>query len=249
MPKASSKDTKSKRGRAVAIIDEPAERGLLLRMLLHSPKDMLAGLIAFSAVSAIIGNAIFLQAGHHPSPMFGSSTVVALPAPTPAASPLPKPRPLDAAPTQPDAKLDSRMLDSRPVDGKGETKADNKTSAKSVAAKPADAGNADPMANLLKANAPSASTTSAVARPPAPIPHATRSDPLGDLIGNTRRVAAVQRALTEYGYGQLKATGTAGSDTQAAIQRFERERKLPVTGQVSDRVVRELATVTGRPID
>jgi peptidoglycan hydrolase-like protein with peptidoglycan-binding domain len=88
-----------------------------------------------------------------------------------------------------------------------------------------------------------------VARPPAAIPNATRTDPLGDLITNTRRVAAVQRALTEYGYGQLKPTGNVGSDTAAAIQRFERERKLPVTGQVSDRMVRELATVTGRAID
>ena len=64
-----------------------------------------------------------------------------------------------------------------------------------------------------------------------------------------RRVAAVQRALTEYGYGQLKPTGTVGSDTQAAIQKFERERKIPVTGQVSDRLVRELAAVTGRPVE
>jgi peptidoglycan hydrolase-like protein with peptidoglycan-binding domain len=65
----------------------------------------------------------------------------------------------------------------------------------------------------------------------------------------SRRVAAVQRALTEYGYGQLKPTGTIGSDTQAAIQKFEHERKLPVTGQVSDRVVRELAAMIGHPID
>ena len=63
------------------------------------------------------------------------------------------------------------------------------------------------------------------------------------------RVAAVQRALTEYGYGQLKATGTIGADTQAAIQKFERERKLPVTGQVSDRLVRELARDDRPPID
>ncbi|MET0220414.1 MAG: peptidoglycan-binding protein [Tardiphaga sp.] len=254
MPKASSKDTKPKRGRAVAIIDEPAERGLLLRMLLHSPKDMVAGLIAFSAVSAIIGNAIFLQAGHHPSPMFGSSTVVALPAPVPAGSPLPKPRPLDATLAPADTKLDPRMLDARPVDGKADGKVESRGAAKPVPAKASDAGNADPVANLMKANPPSAAasgptTTASVMRPPAPIPHATRTDPLGDLIGNTRRVAAVQRALTEFGYGQLKATGTAGSDTQAAIQRFERERKLPVTGQVSDRMVRELASVTGRPID
>jgi peptidoglycan hydrolase-like protein with peptidoglycan-binding domain len=62
-------------------------------------------------------------------------------------------------------------------------------------------------------------------------------------------VAAVQRALTEYGYGQLKPTGAIGSDTQAAIQKFERERKMPVTGQMSDRLVRELIMVIGRPID
>ena len=62
-------------------------------------------------------------------------------------------------------------------------------------------------------------------------------------------MAAVQRVLTEYGYGQLKATGTIGADTQAAIQKFERERKMPVTGQMSDRLVHELAVVTGHSID
>jgi peptidoglycan hydrolase-like protein with peptidoglycan-binding domain len=62
-------------------------------------------------------------------------------------------------------------------------------------------------------------------------------------------VAAVQRALTEYGYGQLKPTGTIGPDTQAAIQKFERERKLQVTGQISDRMVRELAVVIGHSVD
>ena len=59
----------------------------------------------------------------------------------------------------------------------------------------------------------------------------------------------MQRTLTEYGYGQLKPTGTVGSDTQAAIQKFERERKLPVTGQVSDRLVKELTAMIGRPVD
>lgn len=240
MPKASSKSAKSKRARAVAI-EEPAERGLLMRMVLHSPKDMVAGLIAFSAVSAIIANAIFLQKGHHPSPMFGSSTVVALPAPTPIVNPLPKPRPSDATLTSSDAKLDARMMDSRPVNPVSEPKP-------SVVAKPAEPRGGDAMGNLVKAAAAPA-TTSSVQRPPAPIPHAGKTDPLGDLITNTRRVAAVQRALTEYGYGQLKPTGNVGSDTSAAIQRFERERKLPVTGQMSDRLVQELGTVTGRAIN
>jgi hypothetical protein len=222
----------------MVIDDAPAERSIFLRVLLHSPKDMVAGLIAFAAVSAIIGNAIFLQAGHHPAPMFGSSVTVAMPAPV--ASPLPRPRPLEA--TQPDTKaLDARLLDSKPVDGKA--------APKPVESRAVEMKAADPMASLVKSNTTPPANSVAVIRPPAPIPAATRHDPLGDLIVNSRRVASVQRALTEFGYGQLKPTGTVGSDTQAAIQRFERERKLPVTGAVSDRMVKELATVTGRPIE
>ena len=81
-----------------------------------------------------------------------------------------------------------------------------------------------------------------VARPPAPIPATAQST-------GARRVAAVQRALTQYGYGQLKPTGAVGSDTQAAISKFERDRKLPVTGQMSDRLVKELTAMIGHPID
>jgi hypothetical protein len=239
VPKASAKDSKPRRrSNAVALLEEPAERGIFLRMLLHSPKDMVAGMLAFAAVTAIIGNAIFLQAGHHPSPMFGSSVTVPLPDQS-TVNPMPKPRPLDAGARPDNAQLDSRMLDSKPVDGKS---ADTKS-----AVRPSEAQAVDPMANLVKSSTMPVNPA-AVARPPASIP-AARHDPLGDLIVNSRRVAAVQRALTEYGYGQLKATGTVGSDTQAAIQRFERERKLPVTGQISDRLVRELSTVTGRTID
>jgi len=80
-------------------------------------------------------------------------------------------------------------------------------------------------------------------------PAVSSSAPEAMELLSRERVAAVQRALTEYGYGQLKSTGTVGSDTQAAIQKFERERKLPVTGQMSDRLVRELIAVTGRPIE
>ena len=91
--------------------------------------------------------------------------------------------------------------------------------------------------------------SSAVPRPPAPVPVSSHSDAGAASAGSSRRVAAVQRALTEYGYGQLKPTGAVGSDTQAAIQKFERTRKLPVTGQMSDRLVRELTAVIGHPID
>ena len=67
-----------RRGASAVAIEAGAERGLAMRILLHSPKDMVAGALAFAAVSAIVANALFLQAGRHPAPMFGS--VVAMPA-------------------------------------------------------------------------------------------------------------------------------------------------------------------------
>ena len=126
--------------------------------------------------------------------------------------------------------------------------------------KAADIRSADPLTNLVVKSTSSAPgianpvvkpvsvaavAPSNVMRPPAPIPSH------GDITQSaaSRRIAAVQRALTQYGYGQLKPTGTIGSDTQAAIQKFERERKLPVTGQMSDRLVRDLVAMTGHSID
>jgi len=104
------------------------------------------------------------------------------------------------------------------------------------------------MANLMKTTAGAGGTSSPTTlRPPAPIPPPSRGETTQST--GSRRVAAVQRALTDYGYGQLKASGTISPETQAAIQKFERERKMPVTGQVSDRLVRELSAMIGHPID
>jgi hypothetical protein len=209
-----------RRGAKAIAAEADAERGLLIRILLHSPKDMVAGALAFAAVSAIITNALFLQAGRHPAPMFGSVTV--MPAVAVPANPLPRPRPIEAAATP------SAASDSKPAEPPRAT---------------------DPQANLVKATTTAPVVLSAIPRPPAPIPVSSHGD-AGAIPGaGSRRVALVQRALTEYGYGQLKPTGTAGSDTQAAIQKFERARKLPVTGQVSDRLVRELTAMIGHPVD
>jgi hypothetical protein len=217
-----------RRGANAAEVD--AERGLAMRILLHSPKDLVAGAFAFAAVSVIIANALFLQAGRHPSPIFGS--VVAMP----AASPLPRPRPFDA---------DVAAFEAKPAEPKpAELKP---AEPKSAELKSAELKPADPLANLVKATSTAQAAHSNVVRPPAPIPASSRADTLAS--SGSRRVAAVQRTLTEYGYGQLKPTGTVGSDTQAAIQKFERERRIPVTGQMSDRLVRELTAMIGHPID
>jgi len=210
-----------RRGSAAAV---ETDRGFAMRMLLHSPKDMAAGLLAFAACSTIVANALFLQTGQHPSPMFGTAVHLG------ASSPLPRPRPAEADATVSEPRLaEPRLAEPRLIEPRAN----------------------DPLANIIKATTggPLSSTpmTSApppsnVMRPPAPIPAPVQ-------ITGSRRVAAVQRALSENGYGQLRATGTIGADTQAAIQKFERERHMVVTGQVSDRLVKELTIVTGHPID
>jgi hypothetical protein len=225
-----------RRGKAVAF-EVDAERGLVLRILLHSPKDTVAAAFAFAAICAIIANALFLQAGRHPSPMFGS--VIAIPAAALApASPLPRPRPVEADTSAPEPKLAEPKL--------AEPKF---AEPKFAEPRPAEPKPADPLTNLVKATSVAPAASSTIARPPAPIPLSSRNETSANPAPGFRRVAAVQRALTEYGYGQLKPTGTVGSETQAAIQKFERERKIPVTGQMSDRLVRELTAVIGRPIE
>ena len=233
MPKKPAKDEAAprRRGAKAAVIDVETERNIVLRVLLHSPKDTLAGLVAVAAIGAIVANALFLQTGRNPAPMFG--TVINLPAPSavPLSNPLPRPRPVGAD-TSP---LEPRATEFR-VEPKPAERAAEKAPEKPVEATASTRSN-DPMTSLVKATA---STPPSALRPPAPIPVQSPA---------ARRIAGVQRALSEYGYGNLKITGTMSGETQAAIQKFEREHKMQVTGQVSDRLLRELAAAIGHPVE
>ncbi len=233
MPKKSAKDQAApRRGARAAAIDVETERNLVMRVLLHSPKDTLAGLVAVAAIGAIVANALFLQTGRHPAPMFG--TVINLPAPStvPLPNPLPRPRPVGADTSPLEPKATEFRVEPKPVEKAAEKPVE------ATASTPRSGG--DPMTNLVKATT-SAPPSVAVARPPAPIP--VQQSPAA------RRIAGVQRALSEYGYGNLKVTGTMSGETQSAIQTFERQRKMPVTGQVSDRLLRELGAAIGHPVE
>ena len=213
-----------RRGSREVVVDADAERGLALRIFLYSPKDIVAGVVALAAIGAIIANALFMQAGRHPAPMFGSITTLPAVASVPA-NPLPKPRPVEA---------DASLAEIKPADPRT-----------------ADPRTADPLANLVKTTSAVQAASTNIPRPPAtvPVPVSSRVDSAPASGVGSHKVAAVQRALTEYGYGQLKPTGVVGSDTQTAIQKFEKARKLPLTGQMSDRLVRELAAMIGHPIE
>lgn len=240
MPKKSAKDEAAPRrrgakdGAKAAVIDVETERNLVMRVLLHSPKDTLAGLVAVAAIAAIVANALFLQTGRHPAPMFG--TVINLPVPSsvPLPNPLPRPRPVGADTSPLEPRATEFRVEPKPAERAAEKPVEKPVEA--TASTPR-AGN-DPMTNLVKATT---ATPPSAMRPPAPIP--LPQSPAA------RRIAGVQRALSEYGYGNLKITGTIGGETQSAIQKFEREHKMPVTGQVSDRLLRELAAAIGHPVE
>lgn len=63
------------------------------------------------------------------------------------------------------------------------------------------------------------------------------------------RVLALQRALARLGYGPVRMSGTFTPDTKDAIERFERDWMMPVTGLMSDNLFTKLAAVNGTPID
>ncbi|WP_199270396.1 peptidoglycan-binding domain-containing protein [Stappia indica] len=94
-------------------------------------------------------------------------------------------------------------------------------------------------------SAPRAQTVSAPAST-GPVPPA----PVGGnaLSGDRARIARLQAALTEMGYGPISVDGFAGEQTANAIRRFELDRGLAITGALGPLVEQEVEKVLGRPL-
>src|SRR5262249_6897516 len=103
----------------------------------------------------------------------------------------------------------------------------------------------EPNEALLQAIVRSSGKLTKASRPLPPV----RTDAAVERPAPSKRVMALQRALADFGYGQIKPSGFVDTETKAAIEKFERERKLPPTGQASDRVMREMTDMTGRHLD
>lgn len=98
--------------------------------------------------------------------------------------------------------------------------------------------------------------------PAEPLPKATRPDPIGAMIRSadagarpdesrpdSGKVTSAQKALSKLGYGPLKSDGVMGAGTRQALERFERDQNLPVTGALAGRTARQLAARAGIPQD
>jgi len=211
-----------------AEINRPAaSRPWWWRLLLRRPLDTLAFLVLVSAASAVVVNSVYLQHGPHPAPIFAvhSLPVAAARDTTGTTQRL---RASDLAPPRHEA---IELPRARPATAPAAPRKD--AIAELIAENPAPSAHAPPPAH-----------------PPAVHPMAAApTPPSRSLAQPSRQVLAVQQALSEYGYGQIKPTGIYDAETRAAVERFERERKLPVSGELSEAVKRELAKVTGRDLN
>lgn len=221
------------------------------------PRESVAIFMVTLATTIIFVNALFLQHGPHPAPIFAARPAV----PSPAPSATPHPRVIELPPAQPAAQpvsapaapraraqiisdiqreLANRGFYDGGIDGVWGAKTDG--ALRDFAQAAGLKGNLEAGEDLVRVIASSHVKAGKGVQP-------ERNDPIAQLLAPSKRILAVQRALADFGYGQIKPTGQFGPETKAAIEKFERDRKLPVTGQISDQLVRELAAVTSRPLE
>lgn len=238
---------------------EPSRLRRVLRwMRPERPFDAIAVAIAGAATGAVIVNALLLQHVPHPAPLFAEAPKAAVPAkhqqiavkPTvpaaraPAANsaPVPPPRPETASiRAKPGLVLDlQRGLAERgyydgDIDGLPGPRTQQairdfeQAQGLKVTGEPSEAL----LARVLQARARGGVTGSIAAPEPRP----------------STRVLAVQRVLARLGYGPVKLSGLPDLATKSAIERFERDRGLAKSGEIGDRLLKELTMVTGSPVE
>ena len=242
----------------------------MLALLGWTPRDAVGFAIGTVAVVAILVNVLFMQSGLHPAPLFkpaeGESKAAHPASKPPASAPLQR---VDSVPTPVNPKLVAphaprtpgeiitdiqRELARRgyyegPVDGFYGPRTDGaiRDFERAAGLKPS----AQPTEALLQAitRSPFRAGKGVTGSTPSAGPGTVQAVTPAQPTPAPARVIAVQRALSEFGYGQIRPSGMLDSETQRAIAGFERQRNLPITGQLSDQLIRELTAATGRAMD
>jgi peptidoglycan hydrolase-like protein with peptidoglycan-binding domain len=220
--------------------NEPSEFLATMQFILRRPIEVAGVLTMVGLTVCIIVNALALQTGPHPAPIFprGQAALETVPARPPqelSAAALERLALVRTVQTE----LAARGL----YDGAADGLAGPKTEAairffQDGAGLEVDGlASTELLAELQKA--PAARKRDAIA---TLITASTPSPP-------TRRLVGIERALAILGYGPLKVDGLMDANTSAAIERFESDRGLPVTGAVSARLARELAEMSGVSVE
>ncbi|MCJ2143855.1 peptidoglycan-binding domain-containing protein [Methylobacterium sp. E-066] len=188
----------------------------------NSPGTVLSSVVAVGAAGFICFNALGHQSGRHPAPILPKVATQKAPAPRePAAAAKEAIRDVVKEPTQPDR-----------------------------AAAPAKQAARDPIADLIRSDETTASvtpravavrTTAKPVQKDAPKEAAKTAKP----EAQPDPVLRAQKALSKLGY-PVKPDGAMGPGTRAAIEKFERSAKLPVTGEAAGRTLRALMSRAGQ---
>jgi peptidoglycan hydrolase-like protein with peptidoglycan-binding domain len=219
----------------------------VLRGAMRRPRDSIAGVIAGIAAVAILVNALFMQSGPHPAPIFANKPAPAVAPRTGPVAALRKPADdkIEVARPRSDtvAEIQRELVRRGFYDGAADGFYGPKTDAairdfeQAAGMRPSAEPNDVLLASISR---------STLRAQPVAIP---RNDPIAALLAPSGRVVAVQRALNDFGYGPIKPSGVYDTETRIAIEKFEKARRRPVTGQVTDQLVRDLAALTGRPLE
>jgi peptidoglycan hydrolase-like protein with peptidoglycan-binding domain len=220
---------------------KPAKAGLLTRFSARGAVDFLAVSVAIAAILLVFVNALGLQKA-------SNATRISPPAaqkspPLPAAAPLPQPRPEPGnVRSRTDLlrdvqqELASRGYYDGAVDGAAGPRISQAIRDFEITQRLRVAGEASEilLGKIRKAGNKSDITGSV--------------QPSKSVAGNPQILSA-QRLLARYGYGPIHISGAADKETHEAIERFERDHKMPATGEISERLMRELASFSGGSLD
>jgi len=232
----------AKRPRAAKSRAKPARAPWLGRLWVW--RTPLFGGAAFVLLLAAIGvNAMFLQHGRHPAPLMGS--ILRVDPPTvekPSASPLVSP-PAAVARAEAPVATPEDFAPAPLVKPAPQTKA--KPAPATPAAAPAPAAKprqADAIGALMSKSADKPADKPAAAVPAAAVP--APAVPAPAIPAKT--VVAAQKALNKLG-AHVQANGKYDDATRKAIQKFQRDNGLPVTGELTPKLRQFLALQAGLP--
>lgn len=208
--------------------------GGFLFAMLRRPLRTLLSLACGAVLVSFVSNLLFMQEGPHPAPLFvkhepkagdAAQNLIGQGQPAQTVPPVLASVPL-AIPAEPPAPASPVAPRSAPLSIVPAPPARPAAQSKPAAKQP----DFDPIAQFLRTGVSSAPTTTA-----------------STSATETKRVAAVQRALSKLGH-KLDVDGIAGPGTRAAIQKFERDNKLPATGEMNPRTLKALSARASVPI-
>jgi len=199
-----------------------AKKGALTKLFGGRRRGIIFLCLAGATAIGVPLNALYFQDGRHPAPLFRSF------APEPRAqaetqAPLPPARPqAAAAPAQPQA---AQLQAAQPTPAPHAPAPGKPAATKPAATKPVTAKTAAAKPESAHAEKPDAGKG----------PH--KETPKTDEAD--KNVLTAQRALAKLGFA-LHADGRMGGATKQAIEKFERDNHLPVTGEVTQKLLRKL---------